>query len=389
VPCLAIFAFWPLRVGPTRRLLADSIRHLVIDEMVLRLALLLMFGVALCSLKAIALEYTGDNCNDQHHNQEAVSRSAKKAHSLLQNHPTDVPIKDRLLVQILFSKGFVNAKDMQGRLEYLRCALLKLQKGLMPKTTLDIFIWTLNTTEFVPTIPAWLNAKDFPRVNVIEIEPETWKVPCGLIDDSKWAVRKHFDVDYYLMGRWRLAFSPDFAKEMGYEYHLQFDDDAMFNGVLEFDLVKHLRDNHHMMGVFSDLIGEVPQCTLGLPELTRYWLTVRGHTPKGALYKHVNPRDMNGVTSQGWDRMYHPGYFIIIGVEFWFQSEVQDYLTTVFRSGRDVEGRWQEQAVMNMMRLVFVPENQLWVMHEADIGHDRHNRRNFEEWCIKTGLITP
>lgn len=329
----------------------------------------------------------GENCNDEFHNTEAVARSVVKATSLSERFPTDVPIKDRLAVMILFSKGFVNVKDMQGRLDYLRCALLKLQKNVMPKTTLDIYIWTLNSTSYAPMIPDWLNPTDFPRVNIIEIEPETWRVPCGLVDDSKWAVRQHFDVDYYLMGRWRLSFSPDFARAMGYSYHLQFDDDAMFNGVLDFDLVKHLSAERKMMGVFSDLIGEVPQCTLGLPELTRYWLTIRGHTPKGALFKHVNPPDMSGVTSAGWDRMYHPGYFIIISMEFWFQNEVQDYLTTVFRSGRDVEGRWQEQAVMNMMRLVFIPESQLWIMYEADIGHNRHNKRFFNEWCVQTGLI--
>lgn len=329
-----------------------------------------------------------ENCNDKYHNTESVANSANKARQLLQNHPSDVPIKDRLLVMVLFSKGFVNSPEMRGRLDYLRCSLLKLKANMMPTTTVDVFIWTLNTTTIVPVIPSWFNEKDFPRMNIIDIEPDTWRVPCGLIDDSKWAVRKHFDLDYYLMGRWRLSFSLDFAKEMGYGYHLQFDDDAMLNGKLDFNIVQKFREKNHLMGVFSDLIGEVPQCTLGLPELTRYWMTIKQHGPKGALFKHVNPPNMEGVSSAGWDRMYHPGYFIIINVDFWFQSEVQDYLTTVFRSGRDVEGRWQEQAVMNMMRLVFVPEPQLWVMYEVDIGHDRHNRRNFDNWCVKTGFIS-
>ena len=327
------------------------------------------------------------NCNDQHHNHDSVTASAEKAKAMLLNHPTDVPIKDRLLVQVLFSKGFVNTPEMAGRLNYLRCALLKLKANMMEKTTVDVFIWTLNSTSVVPVIPDWFNSKDFPRMNIISIEPDTWRIPCGLIDDSKWAVRKHFDIDYYLMGRWRLSFSLDFAKEMGYAYHLQFDDDAMLNGKLDFNIVEKFNEKRHMMGVFSDHIGEVPQCTLGLPELTRYWMTIKGHSPKGALFKHVKPPNMDGVTSGGWDRMYHPGYFIIISTEFWFQSEVQDYLTTVFRSGRDVEGRWQEQAVMNMMRLVFIPEDKLWIMYEVDIGHDRHNPKNFDNWCVKPGFI--
>jgi hypothetical protein len=105
------------------------------------------------------------------------------------------------------------------------------------------------------------------------------------------------------------------------------------------------------------------------------------------LFKHMKPPDLNGLTSDGWDRLYHPGYFVIISVDFWFHPDVQDYLLTILRSGKDIEGRWQEQAVQNMMRLVFIPENQLLVMYDIDIGHDRHKRANFEEWCVKTGLI--
>ena len=90
------------------------------------------------------------------------------------------------------------------------------------------------------------------------IPDSSWEVPCGLVDQGQWAARKHFDIgktleyihtyvhtylhtyihtyidtdrtDYFMMGRWRLTFSLDFARRMGYKYHLQFDDDAMLNG---------------------------------------------------------------------------------------------------------------------------------------------------------------
>jgi len=326
------------------------------------------------------------NCNDEHHRHKAVARWVEKAQRMLQSQPSEVPLADRLVVMVLFSKGFVNSAEMKGRLEYLKCSLLKLKQN-MAKTTVDVFIWTLNSTSVVPVIPSWLTPLDFPRVHVISVEPETWRIPCGLVDDSKWAVRSHFDVDYYLMGRWRLSFSLDFARAMGYSQHLQFDDDAMLNAPLPYDIVSEFKASNYMMGVFSDHIGEVPQCTLGLAELTRYWLSVKGLEPKGALYKHLNPPSMAGLTSNGWDRMYHPGYFIIINLDFWYQVEVQDYLTTVFRSGRDVEGRWQEQAVMNMMRLVFIPEPNLWIMKDVDIGHDRHNRKHFVAWCVNSGVM--
>jgi hypothetical protein len=170
--------------------------------------------------------------------------------------------------------------------------------------------------------------------------------------------------------------------------------------------------------VFSDLIGEVPQATLGLPELTRYWLTITQFKPKGPLLKNLRPPSLDGLTSEGWNRLYHPGYFILFKVDLWFQSDVQDYLTTVFRSGRDIEGRWQEQAVMNMIRctvtyaatllilvccyytafsvlyicgtlsaVLFVPWKQLWVPADLDLGHDRHSRGNFEKWCVASGVL--
>lgn len=320
-------------------------------------------------------------CTPHYHDHDAVARAVLKAKRQLDKQPIDVPMEDRLAVMILFSKGFTKSGRNNDRLKWLRCSLAKLRDNLLPNTTADIYLWTLNDEDDSIVIPSWLTAEEFPRVHVVEIEPSTWQIPCGLVDDSQWAVRSHFDVDYYLMGRWRLSFSPDFARAMGYEYHLQFDDDAILLSPLSIDVVEMSRRRNILMGVFPDLIGEVPQCTLGLPELTQYWMTIRGHEPKGELFAHVRPQNMDGVTSRGWDRLYHPGYFMMISLSFWFQNEVQDYLTAVFRSGRDVEGRWQEQAVMNMMRLVFVPRKRLWVMTQSDIGHDRHKAGNFQAWC--------
>jgi hypothetical protein len=47
----------------------------------------------------------------------------------------------------------------------------------------------------------------------------------------------------------------------------------------------------------------------------------------------------------------------------------------------------QEQAVMNIMRLVFIPEPNLWIMKDVDIGHDRHNRKHFVAWCVNSGVM--
>lgn len=362
----------------------------------MKAALYLLIGslVLLCSVIS-SNGHTNDSdsrrladnpCSPLIRNPDAVKSAASQAQELLKHWDGAVPIKDRLAVMILFSRGFT--KSDSSRLEWLRCALLKLQRNLQTTTPADVFIWTLNSSSVVPIVPAWLTAAAFPRVNVIAIPEEAWRIPCELKPDSQWVVRKHFDIDYYLMGRWRLAFSLDFAKALGYDYHLQFDDDAMLNAPIPYNIVTRFRDKSYDIGVFSDLIGEVAHVVAGLPELTYYWLKMNRHTVQGALLKHLRPSALSALTTDGWDRMYHPGYFLLFSVSFWFREDVQDYLTAVLRSGRDIEGRWQEQSVMNMIGLVFVPEERYWVMQEVDIGHDRHKRGNFDSWCVKTGLIT-
>jgi len=85
------------------------------------------------------------NCNDEHHRHKAVARWVEKAQRMLQSQPSEVPLADRLVVMVLFSKGFVYSAEMKGRLTYLKCSLLKLKQN-MAKTTVDVFIWTLNSS---------------------------------------------------------------------------------------------------------------------------------------------------------------------------------------------------------------------------------------------------
>lgn len=206
-------------------------------------------------------------CNYEYHNRDAVARSVQRAQKLIESSPKNRPsIEERVAVMILFSSGL---HGNNNRLEYLRCALSKIQKNLMQHTPMDIFIWTRNaTTKSVldKHIP-WYNSSTFPHVHFMEIEPETWKVPCNLTDDSKWEVRKHFNVDYYLMGRWRLTFSLDFARAMGYKYHAQIDDDLLINKPVEYNLIDKMRQpppklnlppyksgdiGHHKLAVSAD-----------------------------------------------------------------------------------------------------------------------------------------
>ncbi len=65
--------------------------------------------------------------------------------------------------------------------------------------------------------------------------------------------------------------------------------------------------------------------------------------PRGSLLEHVQPADISGLTSDGWDRQIYIGAFMIVSVDLWFEAEVQDFLALVLAVGSDVRMRWQEQ----------------------------------------------
>lgn len=351
-------------------------------EKTLFLFLCLRFVVILCNSR-----YELPNCNPHLHNHEEVSVNVRYARSVVAN--STVPLSDRMAINMIFSHGFAAQPTRQhvDRLPFLKCALKKVYLNLLPHNELDIFVWVPQAS--IEFVPAWLkNAIEYPRTYVMPIINTTWMVPCGIRDERLWPLRKHFNVDYHIMGRWRITTGFDFIYKMGYKFYMQLDDDAMLNNKIEFNLVQKFREKQYQMGVFSDYIGEVPQVTNGLAELTRYWLTITNYNPTGPLFDHVSPKSLDGVTSKGWDRYYHPTYFLITSIDFWFSDIVQDFLTTVLQSGRDVEGRWGDQVTQNMMRIVFIPKEKVWVMDEMDIGHDRHKKANFENWCTKPGIVS-
>lgn len=354
----------------------------------IKLSLILLLHTAHSQIVKEITEVTpvhSQQCTPFHYDHDAISRSAQKARTLLTQDTANagVAMVDRLAVMILFSHGF-HEYSLAWRLKWLRCSLQRLQRNLQSSTPADIFIWTLNSTEMRPRIPRWLkDAEAFPAVHVMDIEPSTWQVPCGLSNDSMWAMRDIYDVNYRLMGRWRLSFSPAFVRAMGYEYYLQIDDDAILRQPMPENILQRARRQQVMMGVFPVQRTEAAQAAVGLPELARYWLAISNYSVAGDLLSHLQPPDpgLSGLTSAGWDRGIFSGYFNLISLEYWFDDAVQDFLNTVFRSGRDIEGRWQEQAVMNMMRLLFIPLHRMWFMVEADVAHGRRRPMNFKLWC--------
>ena len=92
-------------------------------------------------------------------------------------------------------------------------------------------------------------------------------------------------------------------------------------------------------------------------------MTIRNFSePLGPLFDYLFSGTIDGMTTLGWDRQIHPGNFVILNLEFWFSTIVQDFVEQVLRSGADIDQRWTEQAVVNMIRLLFVPTSNTFVL---------------------------
>jgi hypothetical protein len=118
---------------------------------------------------------------------------------------------------------------------------------------------------------------------------------------------------------------------MGYKYHLQLDDDTMVNGNISFNFATKMNSEQLKMAVTYQIWQDSPSMLAGLAEITRYWIYINSFDPPGTLYEHLNPKSINGLTTETWDRKYHPGYFTILDLEFWFDPTVQDFLQTILK----------------------------------------------------------
>ncbi len=325
------------------------------------------------------------NCTSHTHHPLSISKSVALAKSYLKKSLTPVLIQDRLVVMILYANGFYHPDKLRNRDIYLECSLRSLIRNAMVSTVLDIFVWVPLTS--MSKIPFWLTKAQFPRVFVMPMDRETFLAPCGLINDSLWAKRWDFEVDYYIMGRWRLTYGLDFAKEMGYKYHLQFDDDSYILSPISFVMVKTMRGSYDMATIHYTM-HEGPELLLGLAEMAKEWIVRTNFTVVGPLFENFDGSSLDQLTTYSWNRIYYRGFFVITSVDYYFSEPVQDFLSVVVKSGKDVEGRWQEQGVMNMMRLLFVPKSRHFKFpEELVIEHDRLEISNFNKWCKGGGYV--
>ena len=106
---------------------------------------------------------------------------------------------EKLAINFVFTGSLTDEESSK----YIKCSISKLKTNLLPNNPSDIFIWVPEGKVPNNFTPKWLyNVSD---VYIMEIQKEVWFVP-SLSNDSLWVGRESFELDYYLVGRWRLTF---------------------------------------------------------------------------------------------------------------------------------------------------------------------------------------
>ncbi len=189
-------------------------------------------------------------------------------HNLHANNVSTIDTADRLAVVMIFSYDCVLPLTELHfrRLSYLHCSLSHVYSHLAPSTPLDVLLFVQPDT--LHRLPGWLKT-DFPLLSVLPIAAASWRAPEHLGAHGSWKMGDLFPRDYFLQGRWRLAFQMHFARRMGYQYVLQMDDDTFVLGGADFGIVRRMREGGAKMAVRNKSFAEMREITQGLAEFTR------------------------------------------------------------------------------------------------------------------------
>ncbi len=186
----------------------------------------------------------------------------KNSMSEVESFHHQLPV-DTLAVMIMFA--FETEKG-DSNMKFLLCALDKLYLNIAPQTPLDVFVWVLPTE--LDSRRRELEGK-YPSLRVMGIAPESWELPASLGKHSSWVYSAFHHINYFRMGRWRLVFSFEFVRRLGYKYVLQLDDDAYIVEPVLFNIVASFHQQPVLMGLRRKVQTDIKDVLIGLPELAR------------------------------------------------------------------------------------------------------------------------
>ena len=202
-----------------------------------------------------------------------------------------------------------------------------------------------------------------------------WVTPPQAGNASEWTP-PGFGEEYRRMGHWRLTTQFALAASLGYSTLLQVDDDSYFPAPVTEDVFGSFAGRGLKMAGHTSI--DAPYVTVGLPELTRYFVVTENVVPT-LLYEHCSPPSIEGLHSwpagrpwpapegvpvAGWDMTVLHGNFVVYDVAFMTKHPlVQRYLRTVVQTGAHFRFRWNEQATLAMVWQLFVRENEWAQLH--------------------------
>lgn len=264
------------------------------------------------------------------------------------------------------------------------CAVQNFKENLASSTPIDMYIFSKQNA--AERLHKKLNCSldSHSMNNYFMALDEHWETPEEANETSLWM--SGFSEDYMRMGHWRLTFQMEFAVNLGYQYILQLDDDSRFLSRVDLDLLQYMRDNKVMAARHVSKNDPLDVIT-GAAELARYFLVAERIQPT-TLYNHCTPHNISGlytlVASHVGDDFGHPedggysavhlyGNFVVIDLDFWFDTRVQRFVRLVLGTGGHFRFRWNEQLVESMVWQIFVHPKQ-FATFSFDYAHGPENR---------------
>ncbi|MEW5316632.1 MAG: hypothetical protein WDW38_007992 [Sanguina aurantia] len=291
----------------------------------------------------------------------------------------------RLAILILLT-SLVDCYSMpcRDRIPTLKTCVQWYHRNVMQTTPSDLYIFTHahQVTEVLRKMGS------LPLgVFLVPIPASDWTYPADFMDSSLWHGLE-WNADYRMMGDWRLTHQMQFARDSGYRYALQTDDDSFVTSPISYDIVEMLQAQGSLMAA-RNIKTDIPLIMWGLPELAKYFIVSERLSPQ-TLYQHCDPPNIDGLHTRygdgrkmtaaelaasiatgmpqtgGWDNTMLNGNFVVIDLEFWYQPIVQRFVSLCRLSGGSWRFRWNEQSVMAMVWQLFVPPDKY---HQFDFSY--------------------
>ena len=270
-------------------------------------------------------------------------------------------------------KAFVKSSDsvvfiLTMRPAQMACVTMTLlSRNFISSNPADVFIFSVVAKEKKKHVAALAACLDpLPRFHLVDMleHPEDlgWVTPRNVRDRTLWL--DEWSEDVRRMGHWRLTSQFQLARDLGYKYLLQVDDDSEFPSLVRENLFDTMRRDHLKIAGRGILPDEY-FVARGLPELARYFLVTEQIEPSPSLFKHCDPPSMDGLFSSvdgednaGWDRTSFYGNFVIYSLDFVYEPIVQRFINLVLQTGAHFRFRWNEQATLGMVWHMFVREGE-------------------------------